>query len=205
MPGLTAIPPGQSITAVILAGGKSTRFGSNKALACWNEKGSLIENVIQKAGKVCGHVALSVRDSKDYPQIHLPKLTDIIKGKGPLSGLHSALCHCRTRWIMLLACDMPLIDRHLLSYMVEINTWAPLIIPYCRGRYEPLHAIYHKSLFPLVEHLIEHNRLRMRELIDIVPRFIIRETDILKTAGSLNCLSNINTLVDFKKASKLLG
>ena len=190
---------------VIMAGGKSSRFGGNKALAPWKNNATIIENIIETAQQVSSKVALSVRDSADYPQVRLPRFPDILKDRGPLGGLHSALFHCQTQWVMLLACDMPLVDLQLLRYMVEIETWAPLIIPCWQGRFEPLHAIYHRSLLPLVENLVEKNRLRMRELTDKVPKFLVMEEDIIRITGSLKCLSNVNTPAEFEKARELAG
>lgn len=195
----TIIPPARSVNAVILAGGKSSRFGSNKALASWNKKGNILDNIIEKARTACGSAALSVRNIQDYPQYKLPKFPDIEKEKGPMGGLYSALFHSTTEWIFLLGCDMPLIEPKLLKYMIEIRTWAPVIIPFCRNRFEPLHAVYHRSLLPIAENLIRRDKLRMRELLDLVPMYVVDEKKIIDIAGSLRCLSNINTLSQFRK------
>jgi molybdopterin-guanine dinucleotide biosynthesis protein A len=199
MTGYFVRPPLNSVTVVILAGGKSSRFGSNKALACWNEKGSILDNIIDKVLPLCPDTALSVKIPEDYPEITLAKFSDIMKEKGPIGGLYSALFHSGTQWVMLLACDMPLVEPKILKYMLGIRTWAPVIVPYVRGRFEPLHALYHRSLFPLVENLLEKDRLKMRELLDLVPKYLVREKEIIRTAGSLKCLANINTLSEFRK------
>ena len=143
-----------------------------------------------------------MKDVSDYPEVKLPKYPDLFPGKGPMAGLHSALLHATTPRVMLLACDMPLVNPALISYMLKIRTWAPVIIPYCNERFEPLHAIYHGSLLPIIELLIARNRLKMKDILDMVPKFLIRKKTIKDITGSLNCLSNINTLVEFNRLSR---
>ncbi len=192
-------PPIDSVTIVILAGGKSSRFGSNKALAPWGQQGSILENIVQVAKSACPRVALSVRSPGDYPSIKMTKFPDIVQGKGPLGGLYSAIQGVDTSWIMILACDMPLVQSGFIKYMLEIKTWAPVIVPAVKGRFEPLHAVYHRSLLPLVENLLKRDRLCMRALFDMVPVYAVKEQEMVRAAGSLVCLSNINTMVEFKR------
>ncbi len=193
--------PSDSAAIVILAGGMSSRFGSDKALAPWNDRGSILDNVIEAAYSSCSQVALSVKEASDYPEKKIRKIPDVIKGMGPLGGLYSAFVHLEAQWIMVLACDMPLVEPLLLRHMLGLKTWAPAIVPYCRGRFEPLHAIYHRSLLPLVEYLLENRRLKMRQLLDPLPKYLVSEAEVIKVAGSLECLSNINTLQEFKRLS----
>jgi len=205
MTGYFVKPPVNSVTVVILAGGKSSRFGSNKALACWSEKGSILDNIIDKVQPLCHAVALSVKNPEDYRDITLEKFSDIMKEKGPMGGLYSALFHSSTEWVMLLACDMPLVEPKILKYMLGIRTWAPVIVPCVHGRFEPLHALYHRSLIPIVKNLLERDKLKMTDLFDLVPKYLVREKEIIQAAGSLKCLANINTPSEFRKLVPLVS
>ncbi len=196
---MPACSPADSATIVVLAGGESSRFGTNKALVPWNKRGTILDNVIEKALKAYPDVALSVKRAGDYPDKHLKKFPDVVRGKGPLGGLYSAFLQAEADWMMILACDMPLIDSSLLRYMLGIRTWAPVIIPFCRGRFEPLHAIYHRSLLPIVEYLIETERLRMKQLLDLVPKRLVLEDEIEGKSDCLRCFCNINTVSDLEE------
>jgi len=184
--------PADSVTIVVLAGGSSRRFGSDKALAYWQDT-TVIEAVIQEAGKACRNIVIAAGEPDNYRWIGIPKISDIVQGKGPIGGLYSALATCKTCWLMLLACDMPLVDSRFIRYMLNIPTRAQIIIPCIRGRFEPLHALYSRSIFPLVRSLIEMDRLSMLNLLDIAPVHVVNEREVLDICGGTQCLENFNT------------
>ena len=140
-------PPDSSRSAAILAGGKSRRFGSNKALAPWFN-GYVIDAVVRAAMGACRKVIIIADEPEPYSYSGLPIFPDVLPGLGPLAGLQSALRHAKAERIFLLGCDMPLLNSELLNLMWEIPTWAPVVIPGTPHGLEPLHAIYHKSLLP---------------------------------------------------------
>ena len=182
---------------VILAGGKSSRFGSNKALAPW--KGStIIETILEKVSKVTNDVAISVGASDPYPEINIKKIFDRHPGLGALGALHACLMDQSHDRVMLIACDMPLIEPTFVKFMTDIETWAPAIVPYANGKYEPLHAIYHRSLLPIVEYLIGAKRLKMTDLLEMIPVRPVKEDE----TGRLFCFNrifvNINTKAQYE-------
>jgi len=195
---IKACRPIDSVTIVILAGGMSSRFGSNKALERWQEN-TVIEGIIQKERMACPDLALSVRQPDEFVQIDIPKISDVIKDKGPLGGLYSALAGCKTKWVMLIACDMPLIETRLIKYMLSIPARTQIIIPWMNGRFEPLHAVYNRSLLPLVKVLIQRGRLSMLGLLEIVPFYTVKEREVFNNCKSPRCLENFNTRSEFER------
>jgi len=184
--------PNSSRSAAILAGGKSQRFGSNKALAPWFT-GYVIDAVVQAAMGACQEVIIIANEPEPYSYSGLPIFPDILPGLGPLAGLQSAFRHAKAERIFLLGCDMPLLNSELLNLMWEIPTWAPVVIPGTPRGLEPLHAIYHKSLLPIVDHRINSGNLSLQSLLEDMPCHIVSPADILKICPSFKCLTSANT------------
>ena len=182
----------RSRSAAILAGGKSRRFGSNKALAAWLDC-RVIDAVVQAAKVACRDVVIITDEPEPYLYLGLPVYPDIKPGTGPLNGLHSALHHTNAERILLLGCDMPLLSPKLLNRMWEIPNWAPVIIPSTAKGLEPLHAIYHKSLLPILDYRINSGRLSLRSLVKDLPYHTVTSADILEICPTLECLCSANT------------
>ncbi len=176
----------------IIAGGRSSRFGSNKALAPWKGK-TVIKAVAEAAMSVSEHVFIIANDPDSYLNLRVPVVADIFPGLGPLSGLHSALTHSRSRRIFLLACDMPLIQPDFMTWMMAKDTWAPVLIPEGPEKIEPLHAIYHVGLLPLVEQRLREKRLSIRSFIKETPHHLIPKKKVALFCPGLMCLKSANT------------
>jgi len=185
-------------SAAILAGGENRRFGSNKALAPWFAC-HVIDAVVQAAMDACQEVIIIAKDAGPYSYLGLPIYPDIVPGKGPMAGLQSALYHAEAERVLLLGCDMPLLNSELLKWMWEIPTLAPIVIPSTPYGLEPLHAIYHKSLLYLVNYQISVGRLSLQSFIRELPHLNV---DIQKRYSS-TYLSGANTPEELAELEKI--
>jgi FdhD protein len=100
--------PIKDITGVVLAGGQSSRFGSNKALALWQGK-FLIEYARDTLTAVFDDCLLITNTPEQYEFLNMPMIKDRYQDMGPLAGIHAALHHTGNPWIFIVACDMPAI------------------------------------------------------------------------------------------------
>jgi len=122
----------------VLAGGRSSRMGQDKALLPW--KGStLIESVAREVFNAAGSVTL-IGPVERYASLGFPVVSDKIAGCGPLAGLHAALSTTTAEWNILVACDMP-------------------------GMTCPLSAVYNARLLPAVESAIHSKLLKMHDFV----------------------------------------
>ncbi len=198
--------PINKICAAILAGGKSSRFLSgDKALAKWNTK-TIIETEIDILKKLFEHVFIIANHVEIYNHFGIDVFPDIYLSKGPLGGIHSALIHATSDRVFIVGCDMPLLDEHFISWMANMNSWAPIIIPALSKGLEPLHAIYHVSLVPIIETIISspQKTMGLQALIHTLPFKAIKEDVIKQFCPNLLCLRSINTIDELKKLKKLL-
>ncbi|BAL81317.1 molybdenum cofactor guanylyltransferase [Caldisericum exile] len=187
---------------VILVGGKSRRFGSDKFFLTIN--GNLIfertyrilKDVFQKEPVFVGRQA----PIKNYEFIE-----DLIPNLGPIGGLYTAFNYFNTDFVFLTACDMPFINREVLKFMMENldrNTYA--CVPKLENGYiEPLFAFYSKKLLPKIERNIEVNNLKLRSLLDENVQYVYSD-EIKSIDPELLTFLNINTKNDFDKICKIL-
>jgi len=128
----------------VLAGGRSTRMGQDKALLpC--KGGTLVEKVAAAVRGAAGNVVL-VGNPSQYSYLGYPVIEDIFPGRGPLSGIHAALSFSSAEWNLVLACDMPEVTSEFLGIILRRAAAgdADAVLPTGpSGRPEPLCAAYH--------------------------------------------------------------
>lgn len=155
------------LTAAILAGGKSSRMGANKALLSFRGQ-PMISAVADAVRPVASRLVVVTDDAPPYAALGFDTIADIHKDCGPLGGLHAALTASRTDRVLLLACDIPLVTTDLLRHLASYPSAAPARVAENGGRAHPLCAIYRQGCLPEIERLIASGRLAMAALLDAV-------------------------------------
>jgi len=157
-----------SSAGFVLADGRSSRMGQDKALLPW--KGStLIESVAREVFNAAGSVTL-IGPVERYASLGFPVVSDKIAGCGPLAGLHAALSTTTAEWNILVACDMPGVTRQLLEELLNAAeaSGADALVPQTPGGLEPLCAVYNARLLPAVESAIHSNLLKMHDCVSTI-------------------------------------
>jgi molybdopterin-guanine dinucleotide biosynthesis protein A len=185
-------------TGVVLAGGKSSRFGSNKALVKLTGK-PLIKYPCKVLEDLFGKNLLITNTPDQYNFLGWPTVADIYPGAGPLAGIHAALSAIDTPLIFVAGCDMPFLDRELITYLHSLATDFDAVVPHTAKGLEPLHAVYRRNT---VAFIAENLRKGVFRLHDILSGLKIREVGqneiIANSATGLDSFRNINTLDDLK-------
>jgi molybdenum cofactor guanylyltransferase len=156
---------GKQTACAILAGGKSSRMGTNKALLLLDGK-PLIARVAATARSVFGHVIVAADDSPAYSFLGLDCVGDVFRNCGPLGGIHAALVNTLEPALFVVSCDMPFVSRELLQYILAHHASAPAKVPVMDGRVHPLCGWYSRSILPALVKRLEENRLRVMEFVD---------------------------------------
>jgi molybdopterin-guanine dinucleotide biosynthesis protein A len=144
------------ITGFILAGGKSTRMGTNKSLLKIGGL-TIIERVINLMRGLFQEVILITNQSEEFSFLKLPMQEDIHNNTGPLAGIHSALVHTKTEKNFIISCDMPLMRADVIKFLVEYPTDKLITIAKADKFLQQLCGVYYKSLLPTIENIIEKN------------------------------------------------
>lgn len=181
-------------SVAILAGGKSSRFGSDKGLVIFNEK-SLVQHVIHVANKISKDVFIVSNDSV-YQKFEKSVFNDEFKSKGPLGGLHVALKKSANEYCFLMAFDMPFLKPELFHGLFKNNLYQA-VVPVHQNRPEPLCALYHSSALSVVEKNLTEGKLKMTDTIEHLDHHWYHVDENCEFYDS-KMFTNINTLSDWE-------
>lgn len=188
--------PLKDITGVVLAGGKSTRFGRNKALVEWQGK-FLIQHVINAMTTVFDECFLVTNTPKTYSFLGLPMIADRCKNQGPLAGIDAALHHCRTPWIFAVACDMPMLSPELITFLCDLaGKGEDAVIPCPTTGPEPLCGLYHKNARPKIAGRLQINEGRLKDLLQELTVRRVLEEEMAALTDSARLFANVNRETD---------
>ena len=184
------------ISAGILAGGQSTRFGSPKALHIISGE-SMLKHAITVAEQISDEIVLSTGSNMELRDISLPCVRDSVGNCGPISGLHALLKHIQSPWLAVLPCDMPLLRAEIYHFLMAQRTGDhPVFALSARGP-QPLVAIWPKSALATVEKKIREERY---SLLKLGMALGSRHIDIPNTlTDNQRAFLNINHRSDLRK------
>ena len=188
----------EKTTLVILAGGKSSRFGRDKSLVEINGQ-RLVETTVKKCLPVFDEVMISSnRDSKfGIPGIF--ELKDVYIGMGPLGGVHSAFLAARNDAVFFAACDMPFFNVELAQLIIENAAGHDACVPRVGEKLEPLFAVYRKRLLPKTVELLEAGRQSLRDLMEVCDTNILDCTEWVEEHAAQDAFFNMNYEADLER------
>ena len=197
-----------SLTAIILAGGKSSRIGLNKSKDQMKLAGRpLIDWVISKLtslDNLTEENIIIVGPKDKYPK-HKRGIEDVFPQRGPLGGVFSGLKASTSQYNLVVGCDMPFLKIELLQYMRENIDSNDIIIPrYNQGYIEPLCAIYSKNCLEIIEKNLQSGILSVRKIFPYLRIKFIEEEEIKKIDPKFYSFFNVNFKHDFRKAEELI-
>lgn len=138
-----------NVSAYILAGGLSRRFGENKALVSYMGE-PLIEHVWKVVAGSFESVSIVAKPDSPYRAMGYRVVADAFHGQSPLIGIYTGLLDCHTDWAFFTACDMPFITSNMINQMISElerdGDNAEIIVPVSPHGLEPMAAFYHRSL-----------------------------------------------------------
>jgi molybdopterin-guanine dinucleotide biosynthesis protein A len=180
-----------ALTVAIQAGGKSTRMGRDKSFVPFHGR-PMIEVVRDHVSGLGQELIVITNDPDPYAYLGLPIYRDIYPDRGPLGGIHSALVNAKSPYVLMVACDMPWLNRRLLQYLIELRETADIVVPRWEKFPEPLHAVYSKACLEPIEKRIEADDLKIvRFYRDVTVRYIDRE-EIIRFDVDGRSFTNIN-------------
>jgi molybdopterin-guanine dinucleotide biosynthesis protein A len=147
-----------NITGVILAGGKSSRMGVNKSFLKLGSQ-TIIERIVNLMKSIFSEVIIITNTPDEYKFLNLPLYEDIYKWKGPLAGIHSALTQSQTEKIFVLSCDVPLMSKEMIEYVIEYKSNKSIIFCEAAGYHQPLVGVYSKKILSEIEKFISNNEM----------------------------------------------
>lgn len=190
----------QQVSAVILAGGKSTRMGQDKASLPWG-KHTILHSIITCMEKLFEDI-LVISNQPRRLSSSVRVVSDIIPQCGPLSGIHSGLSHAKYPTVFVISCDTPFV---ILEAVQTILTYATdkqrdAILPLYHGKGQPLFACYQKSSLPVIAKSLYAGNYRVLSLCNLLRTFYIPEEMWPPTVNLELLFKNLNSFEDYQQA-----
>lgn len=198
-------------TLALNAGGRSRRMGQNKALLPVPPDDVPLLAVLSARLAVLQPQRLLV--ISDDPAVcalaatlpHARCLPDRFPGQGPLSGIATALT-AADGWMMMLACDMPLLDPGVLAELLaRADDTVDAVVPHVNDRFQTMHALYHRRCLPAVEAAIARGKLRAVAFYADVRVATVDEPTYRRFDPHLRSLANVNTPEEWAEVQELLA
>jgi len=183
---------------IILAGGRSTRMGTNKALLPLpgNRHLTFVEHLASTLIPFCTETILVARDSNDAANYTLPGvqvITDKVPDHGPLMGLYTGLSAIQAQRALVVAVDMPFVQPALVSFILSQPPTDSLLVPLVNNVPQVLLAIYPHTILPLIEDRLHVGRHDPRSLLEVAPVQYIEEAQLRLVDPELRSFVNVNT------------
>jgi molybdopterin-guanine dinucleotide biosynthesis protein A len=196
-----AKPAMLGVTAFILAGGKSTRMGRDKAFVPWEGR-TLLERALEVTHTVSSGTRIVGAKTKfeEYGIV----VEDIYPDRGPLAGIHAALRASDKDLNLVLAVDLPFVTPALLSYLVDraLETHKLAIVPRLAAGWEPLCAVYRKEFADVAEEALLAGRNAIHPLLECGHVRAMDEGELAAAGFPAEMFRNVNTLAELASSQE---
>ena len=198
----------EKFTGYILAGGKSSRMGTDKAFLKIGDK-TFLENAVEILAPVCEQVKIVLNKSQNHFIEKLPDgishIFDIHENRGAPGGIHAAFQNCETEFAVILAVDLPFVTSETIEKLCEIILLEKdfsAIVPHQNDkRLQPLAAVYRvKNCLPKLENVLSEDKtLSVKNFLETLDIKIVGANDLSEDE---NLFVNINSPTDFEKSKR---
>jgi molybdopterin-guanine dinucleotide biosynthesis protein A len=211
------------ITGFVMAGGKSSRMGTDKASLSLNGK-TLLEHALTTVRQVAKEVFI-LGSHQLYGDYGAEVIEDIFPGCGPLGGIHAALSHVKqmiqlirlesqppqlqplppsATLSLVLAVDTPFITAEFLSYLAEqaVNSGAVVTTPEIDAYPQPLCSVYSLDFLPIAEQALKAGNYKIVPLFPKDKTLVIKESEVRRFAFPADMFENLNTPEDLERARR---
>ena len=191
--------PIRNASAVILTGGKSSRMGRPKALLPFNGE-PLIVYIVRALQQLFPDIVVVAAPEQELPRLPATLVRDEVPFQGPVGGIYYGLKAAGRECCFVTSCDVAFPNFSLIANLVSQISAYDVVVPYWQNRFQPLHAVYRRSVLPLLKEQLERGELRPIFLYDKVRTFKIGEEEIRRFDPEGLSFLNMNTQADYEFA-----
>ena len=186
------------MTGIILAGGRSSRMGRDKAFLPWGGT-TLIELVLSILSPLVDEAIIVVKDARPFRHLKVQVVEDQDGDAHALGGVATGLAAASTQCCFVCACDMPFLNPDLIRFLCDEAQGYDWVLPRTEEGAQPLHAVYQTRLLPILRDQIQNQEWSFTSLVPKV-RVKIVEGEVLRRfdPGALSFV-NLNTPEDVVK------
>ncbi len=198
----------EPVTGLVVAGGKSTRFGTDKASAIVAGR-SLLEWVVRGVSPACAAIVIVRAAGQELPlfEAALPPtvVDDQYPEKGPLAGLVSGFAAVSTPLAFAVSCDVPLVRPGMVGGLASLAAGYDVVVPHVEGFPQPLLTVYRPaSCLPVFRAAVEAGRLKITAAYSGLRVRPVREPEMRTLDPALESFRNLNRVDDLAGIESLL-
>lgn len=192
-------------TAIILAGGKSSRMGFDKQFIMIDNK-TIVDLIVEKLRNRFSDIIVVTNKKECYTDKNVILTSDLIPNRGPLSGIHAGLVKSNSKFNFVIGCDMPNINLRYIDYMVGKieNTDYKGCITKLEDWIEPMYAFYSKDLVKDIETYLSNNKRAIFPFLKEQNIYYVEEEQARKYSENWEIFQNLNTKEDLEKYKSAL-
>lgn len=158
---------GFQVSGVVLAGGKSSRFGQDKGLFPFRGR-VLVEHAVEILKPLCTEILISTNKPAAYGFTGLKTIPDIFPDCGPVGGMHSGLFHASGELVLFLGCDMPFVDSQVFSFLIDNIGCNHAAVALNNGFCETLCTVMKKISLPIIEQAIAEKKYKILDMLEML-------------------------------------
>jgi molybdopterin-guanine dinucleotide biosynthesis protein A len=194
-------PPGNAAdtSAIVLAGGRSSRMGTPKALLPFDGE-PLIVHIVATLRRIFTGIVVVAAVGQDLPPMDVKLVRDEVPYQGPVGGIYYGLTAAAGEAGFVTSCDSAFLNAGLIFHLVSQLPGHDVVVPYWEGRFQPLQAVYRRSVLPLLAEQLARGELRPIQLFDRVRTRRIDEEEIRRFDPDGMSFFNMNTPEDYAEA-----
>jgi molybdenum cofactor guanylyltransferase len=186
-------------SAIILTGGKSSRMGRPKALLLFDGE-PLIAHTVRALKSLFADAVIVAAQGQELPALPAIVVRDEVAFQGPVAGIYYGLRAARGEFAFVSSCDAPFLNLPLISFLAAQIANYDVVVPYWQDRFQPLHALYRKSVAPLLQDQLERGDLRPISVYKKVRTLEVHDEEIRRVDPEGLSFLNMNTPEDYARA-----
>ena len=194
----------QDVGVAILAGGKSSRMGSDKGLVMLDGY-PLVERIIRQISHLFEDIFIVTNKPEGYSQFGYPIVGDVIRDVGPLGGVYTALDYDKNDYTLILSCDMPFVCQGILVYLLDIVEKYQAVVPRMDklSHPEPLRALYRNDCLKQIYNYLKTGGRKAIGFYDEIDVRYVERKEIEDIDPGAMSFFNANTPYDLVEAGRL--
>jgi molybdenum cofactor guanylyltransferase len=187
-----------------MAGGKSRRFGRDKALLEISGETLLRRALRQLSALTAEQLVIGPPERREQAG-SARVIQDEFPDVGPLGGIYTALHSATYESVLVVACDMPFLSAELLNYLIGLAPEADVVLPVIDGRGEQLHAVYRRTCLGAIREQLDKGDYKIDRFFDRMRLRTVTEDELRRFDPDLQSLWNVNTAQDWAEAQSRLS
>lgn len=189
-------------SAIVLAGGKSSRMGRPKALLLFDGE-PLVVHTVRLLRKFFSDIVVVAAPEQELPPLPVTITRDEVAYQGPVGGIFYGLQAAREELCFATSCDAPFLNLALISHLLSLAPDYEVVVPHWQGRLQPLHAVYRRTVAPLLQEQLTRGELRPIFLYKKIRTREVSEEEIRRLDPEGLSFRNMNSPEDYQTALAL--